>query len=776
MTRFLLIAVLIAAAAVCCLAAELTLVKNGVSRTAIYVPPAVMAPVTINIYGPNYAREVQQQRLQESVQDLAACLRRISGVSIPIHTRMPQAADRVGSPIFVGDYAATVFGPFTMKTEFSQGWRLVVTQKGVGLQGETPEATTYAIYEILDRLGCRWFMPGEIGEYLPSLQTIALPVMDLQQTPKIVTRSIVYGDAAFKRRNRLGGFPYIAGHALEKYVSKEQLEQHPEWQAEIGGKRGLHFGEVGYRLCWGNPEVAAAVAEGIIATLDKSYVQCISISPGDGANFCECAKCKALDAGDWDPAMQCVSATDRYVHFCNQIAERVAKKYPDVKLGFLAYVQYTRPPVREKLHPSLVPQLAPICYCRAHTYTDASCPSRASIRPMLEGWKTATKHLAMYEYNYHLAEISAPFPMIARTVIELPIQYANGVTMWTPENISNYEAVLPGSYVGIRMSWHSTANPRAIVDNLYPTFYGAAGRPMRDYWEYVDNVWTQSKDHTGCGFGYLQRFTPEIVTAMRSKMDAALAACKTAMEYRRVKLADDSLRQFELFMKMRRDFAAGRFATLESDSQQWMITNIAKGNEFKDNLTYSLTSWAPQTLTNMYFKAFYYASYADANRIARVCVPVTAPITPWRYAVDKEKTGDAQGWAQPAFADATWKTTDPATESWYTLGLQDYYGTVWYRAGVKLPAVPAGKKLYVWVSATDGACQVFVNGQPIAFTDGNGAVKPEADGYCQPFSFDATAMLKPGADNLIAIKTTRHFLNELGTGGLLGPVLIYREK
>jgi hypothetical protein len=52
----------------------------------------------------------------------------------------------------------------------------------------------------------------------------------------------------------------------------------------------------------------------------------------------------------------------------------------------------------------------------------------------------------------------------------------------------------------------------------------------------------------------------------------------------------------------------------------------------------------------------------------------------------------------------------------------------------------------------------------------------EANGSCTPFSFDITAAVKPGTDNQITIIGTRNFINELGTGGLMGPVLLYREK
>ena len=49
-------------------------------------------------------------------------------------------------------------------------------------------------------------------------------------------------------------------------------------------------------------------------------------------------------------------------------------------------------------------------------------------------------------------------------------------------------------------------------------------------------------------------------------------------------------------------------------------------------------------------------------------------------------------------------------------------------------------------------------------------------GHCQPASLDVTPAIKPGAENRIAILATRTFLNELGTGGLQAPPVLYREK
>ncbi|MCX5659387.1 MAG: DUF4838 domain-containing protein [Planctomycetota bacterium] len=757
--------------------AAVTLIRDGKCDTAIYVASEVMEEKAAgaNESAAAKRRDALRVRLRESVKDLALYLGKMTGVAVPIHLR-PPTNDEKAVPILIGALAEPRFGAITMNTDFKQGYRLAVSGKGVGLQGETDEGTSYAVYELLDSLGCRWYIPGALGEVIPSLKEVTLSKMDRKEAPGTVSRNIWYADDAFKRRNRLGGFPYSAGHALESYITKAQLDQHPDWNAEMDGKRALQPCDVGHRLCWGNPEVSAAVADRIIAILEKEYAPCVSISPGDGINFCQCAKCKALDAGDMDPTMDCVSITDRYVHFTNQIAERVTAKFPEVKLGFLAYAQYTRPPLREKPHPALIPQLAPITYCRAHTLDDPACPSRQQVRMLLDGWGKVVKNMAMYEYNYHLAEVAAPFPMIRRSLVELPVQYANHVTMWTPETLPNFETAMPGLYIGMRMAWNPKANPRGILDEFHTKFHGAAAKPMADYWQCIDDCWTKVPEHAGCGFGYMRRFTPERMAEARGKMDAALRACKTEAETRRVKLADDSLRQHELFMKMRRDYFAGRHGELGSDVAQYVASHPALGENHKENYTFTRVGFAPKTLAVSYFESFFAQSYLGMARIGKESAIISEPILAWNCAADKERRGESQGWQKAEFDDTAWRKTDVAIDTWASLGLEGYFGPMWYRAQVRLQAAPAGKRVFLWVGATDGACKVYINGQPIPYVNAKGEKAAEANGFCEPFSFDITGAVKPDVDNQIAIVGTRNFLNELGTGGLLGPVLVYREK
>ena len=754
-----------------CAQADVVLVQNGVAKSAIYVAPAVMTPDRKLEATATFAQtdaENKRRKLRESVNDLAHYLQKMSGAKVGVLQRAPAAKDK-RLPIVIGAFAASRFKGNTPRTPSKQGFRVVVSSQGIGLMGESDEATSYAIYEVLHRLGCRWYMPSELGEVVPARATISLPAMDFSSQPGTISREIWYADDAFKRRNRLGGPILQTTHALEHYITKEQREAHPEWRAIIGGQPHA------LRLKWSHPGVQQAVADAIIKKLDARYEPSISLSPEDGVGFDE-SDDRTWDAGDFDPTLDQVSITDRYVKFCNIVVEKVAKKHPDVLFGFLAYVQYTRPPTREKPHPNLIPVIAPITYCRAHAMTDTHiCPSRPQIRPIVEGWAKVSPRVAYYNYMYHLAEVSAPYPMMRQMKEELPVLYKNNVQFWQPETMPNFESILPGMTLTIRKAWNPNEDSQAILDELFNGFYGASQKPMRDYWQTFDDAWAKPPLHAGSGFSYLRRFTPEVLGRARVQMNAALEAASTPTIYRRVKLHEESLRQFERWMGLRRDLIEGRLADLDLRNTEWLGTQYGLGNEYAPQQAFT-KAFGTHTISGAYHKWFFEPPYLEGARIAREYSVIGAPLRDWRYAVDKGKTGEKMGWQHSTFDAAAWKTTDVAVEMWADLGLMDYMGTMWYRQTVKIPAAPTGKKTWLWLSSTDGSAKVFVNGKHVPYIDANGAKADEFSGHCQPASFDISSVIKAGEDNQIAIVATRTFLNELGTGGLIGPVYLYQEK
>jgi hypothetical protein len=262
----------------------------------------------------------------------------------------------------------------------------------------------------------------------------------------------------------------------------------------------------------------------------------------------------------------------------------------------------------------------------------------------------------------------------------------------------------------------------------------------------------------------------------RKLLDAGTSACKTPVEKQRVRLADDSLQLFEQFMKLRHDQAEGRFLSLAADAGRWRLRAEALADQYKEQYAFTRPPWAKETANGSYFAQFYQKTYDDASRIAKdFRMLTTPPLRVFRYQADPDLKGEAQGWAKPAFEDGAWKSTDVCVETWSTLGYHDYFKSMWYRTALQVPAVAPGKKVYLWLGSTDGRAKVFVNGQAVPYVDAGKAAE-EASGYCQPFSFDITAAVRPGEKNTLAILCTRTDFNELGTGGLLAPVALYAER
>jgi hypothetical protein len=754
-------------------AQEVVLIKDGQARAALFVPKRLLddtgaePPPVWRTLKP----DALQRRLRESVKDFAAILERIAGAKLDIVAGPPGPGEK-RLPILVGELAVQRFGKPQKSYPYGQGFRIVVSEQGIGLAGESDLATSYALYTVLDHLGCRWYMPSPMGEVLPQTRTVALKKQDVSSGPYTIFRGLWYCDNDFARRNRLGGMELQAGHALEFTVPKELRKTHPEIRAIIGGKPDPH------RVKWTHPLVAKALANAILMELKKDpTIPSFSLSPDDGISWDESDDTK-YDVGDFDPAAGLVSKTDRLMVLANRVAKEIAPRHPHVLLGILAYADYTRPPVREQVHPNVIPEIAPITFSRAHPMSDDGEPNNKALRYLIEGWGKKARMVSYYFYAYNLAEPAAPNPHITKWSLDLPIIYKNNCKFWQPETTTNFETMLPAQYLGLRLAWDPDQQSGPILDEMYKLFYGSAGPAMARYWGYIDAVWVNTPEYSGCGFGHLRRFTPERIKEARQLMDQALAAAKTPAEKFRVQMADDSLKQFELFLKLRCDLADGRFAALDTEAKSYIDRLLPLCDKYEKQFAFGRMGWTGKdSLYGRYFADFYKFTYDDAARLARNFTILTQPpLRHWRYQVDRERKGEAAGWAAAGFADGAWKNTDVAVETWSSIGLHNYMGSLWYRTTVKVPAVPASKKVYLWIGATDGQVKVFVNGKHVPHVDPKGKPADFFTGYCRPASFDITAAVQPGRDNHIALFCTRDFLNELGTGGLLAPVVIYRDR
>lgn len=741
-----------------------------VSKEIMNAPPT---PTNISRPWESTDPQVQQSRLRDAVQDLAQVLKTMTGSNVVIETKAPEQGQAT-FPILIGQLANDRFGPVTIESTYRQGLRIVVQPDAIGLLGQSDLATNYAIYTFLDDLGCRWYMPGELGEVIPKVKTIQTPLRDVSLKPGTLLRSMWYCGAEYARRNRLGGLPMSSTHALDfAYLSKDTLKAHPQWIATVDGKPNPH------RLKWSSPGLADAIAKAMNKRLDENpQTLTLSLSPNDGMGYDNSPEELALDTGDFDEAAQMVSITDRLIWFCNQIVEDIHPKHPNVIFGLLAYANYNRPPVREKVHPSIVPQIAPITFSRAHPMTDDREPNNKALRHILQGWAKQSSRLSYYLYAFFLAEPSAPNPMMTKWGTDLPILYQNNCQFWQPETIPNFETSMHALVLGNRMAWDPTLKPEHVFNELHTKFYGHAAKSMAEYWRYVDHLWVDPAEFAGCGYGHLHRFPLQKMAEARRLMEAAVASCKTDMEKKRVALAQESLSLFEDFMAMRHDLADGRYQGLATKADAYMARQRELGTRHQKDYAFSKMGWTKDnSLYGVYFNIFFNDTYQDADRIATEFQLLTnPPLREWCYRFDADRKGLAEKWQMPEHDDRQWSSTDIAVDTWSAMGLPNAIGPMWYRKLITIPADVKGKRVYIWLSATDGLTRIYVNGKTVKYRDAKGKELEAFRGFSKPVSFDISDAIKTGQTNTIAICSEREVVNELGVGGLMGPVVIYCER
>ena len=636
------------------------------------------------------------------------------------------------------------------------GYFVEVTGDTVRLAGTTPTATLYAVYHLLEHLGCRWFMPGEIGEVLPSIATIALAPMSVVEVPDFTGRALQAlpkGSEDWELRNRLGGPYYPGSHSFNALVPPAQyFETHPEYYALVGDERKPT------QLCTSNPAVIAVVAENIIAIHRADPTKTwFGIGPNDGGGFCECESCRALDTGDRDPFANEISITDRFLSFANDVAAQVHEVYPEIKFAFYVYANYMRPPLKVKPDPSIIPALAPISLCRLHGINDDVCPERKYWRALIEQWGAITSQLYHRGYCYNLAGPNLPINYTSRWTYEIPLCKRAGITGFRVESQGSWGNSGPLLYVMARLMWDADQDPEALLDDYFTKFYGPAAKPMSSFWRRMDEARSSAPYHTGNAVNIPDIYPPPVVRQLAEHLRVATRMAKTEPYKERVHIAAQSLAYLQAFLDMRaysEDFQWDKAkAALDQmrEIAQWMQDYDPPLMAAHGGLARINRFWAKDIEEG-------YERTTGGNRVV-----VRLPDA-WRVFLDPDDMGEDLLYHYPEVDDRGWQTLRTWSASWSDQGLRYYKGVMWYRTTVPIPATLQGRRVMLWLGGVDESARVWVNGSYIGDAETNG---------WQPVEWDITPAVRFAQQNLIAIKVTNEVVNELGTGGITRPAMIW---
>ena len=406
--------------------------------------------------------------------------------------------------------------------------RKEVKAKPLEMWGFDERGSFNAVCGFLQHLGVRWYLPGELGEVIPSLPSIALPRLNEVAKPDFPIRRInlrfgVHNRDIGQWGMRLGmrdPYPIQCAHGLDQMTNRpEVLSAHPEWFALYGGKRQVQIGEQLHQLCYSNEELFWETVRYARAQIDHYKLETISIMPPDGYTaICQCGLCVGKDS----PEKESRGRLSNHVwDFVNRVAREVGKTHPSKKILNCAYGVYTLPPTQiEKMEPNVV-----VSIVGGRRLTSDKAAEKEDLRKLREEWARKTSNPIVIFENYPFTDRGWYLPVFNVHSIFEGIQAtkgnSDGEDIWLSMR-QDFDKVGIGFnhflvYFTQKMYWGGRSqNGDAMFLEYCRLFYGPAEKPMLAFFEFCERNWREMEKEK-----VLADKALELFSAAQSKVEPA---------------------------------------------------------------------------------------------------------------------------------------------------------------------------------------------------------------------------------------------------------------
>ncbi len=542
--------------------------------------------IIISKKGHSSAKIIVDERASNEVlfaaEELKNYINKISGAEIEI-TKDKDGLS--GVKIYVGPNRAIEALGVSAKSLEKEGFIIRTLDGNIILLGYDDIGTQFAVYSFLeDYLGIRWLWPGELGEVVPRSRTIRIGEIDITQQADFKWRNLgpdgaLWGATTgptemharelllgitedhqaevylWEKRNKWGGLKISGGHSLsEIFPGDIYAKSHPEYYALVNGKRDVpgpnYDHKHGSQPCTTNPDVIRIAGEWATKFFDKHPDHdAVNMSMNDGYGYCECERCKALDASflDGKKLSENSSITDRIYTYINQVAEIVQKKYPDKYIVCFAYGLYKLPPEKISLNPMVIPQFT------MHASMNANSESKKENMNNIKIWKDVSNRMGIYEYY-----INGSWPGLPRIAVSLYAEnikelYEIGVDLYQTQSGNEFATNGINYYVAGKLLWDTSLDKQKILDDYFEKGFGRAGRYIKQYFERMETAWietTMEGKNIDAGHirttNILDLYTLELIEECRQDLDKAVTAADNDIYRKRVEFIRSGFKYTEL--------------------------------------------------------------------------------------------------------------------------------------------------------------------------------------------------------------------------------------
>lgn len=669
----------------------------------------------------------------------------------------------------------------------------------------------FAVYELLERLGCRWYYPGPFGEVVPQSADVSIPETDEIIRPSFPVRGFWYGAEVTRRRNpefnammqrwmlRNRFLPYgsvlsSAGDGsimapFRKMVSKEidgerkrvnvLFDEHPEYFAmRKDGTRNAHY------LCLANPEVLRIATERALQHFrDNPDSNCFGYAPPDGAPTCECDECRFhnynfMQKKPSNPEIQDIS--EGFYRFLNQVAEGVKKEFPDKWITSTAYSGRIRPPVATRLGDNISLHLAFLGYAQHHRLDFEGWQTREKAT-LLKRWATINPYMVERQYypvmQFHC---NVPLPMHRAHAYNVKKLQEMGMAGAEWEGRAAFKTGLLNYYVLGRMLWDVETDIDALLEEHYRVFYGAAGPKMGAYVDAVEEMLTQAPVEFHEEERLHEIYPYERVVEVTEAVGdiEALAANADEATRRRVRFARLVVDHLRAYVEMRRAEAelnfelasrqAARMIEMEKELDVLNLTLVDSRSEWFDSRAIYGELGAN---ASPHGKRKQYLAKQEMIAGPRGDLVAALPVE-WEFRTDPDNKGLVGAWFDPQYAPADWNVIE-TTRCWETQGYQDenlhgYDGFGWYRTRFPVPAEFEGRKIVLFVGALNNQGWFWINGEIVGHQPYHAFWRR----WKYHHEIDVTDQVRFGAENELVVRVK----NDYNFGGIFRRCFVYAPR
>ena len=413
------------------------------------------------------------------------------------------------------------------------------------------KSTLWAAYDFLEKFcGVRWYAPTEAGIAFTPAKTLAFEPADIRRAPAMDAQRYFYApkfyyeyEKPFPERDNLmlklrwrmtvrygltnhnvySVWHKYWGKARSPELAKEFIEKRPEYFARgYEGKSSDHLvsmrsqypddADLPPQVCMTNPDVVKHFAEEAANGYAGKWgagVMSSPVLPGcpwyypivedDNSAVCRCENCRKLFPGKTEKERKCLA----HFWWVNQIAAAAAKLNPNVGISTLSYGNALYYPEGLALEPNVGVMMTlgisnwwhPTVYKRHHDIILKEWAEREGGKRLLQMWTYMltpgwdAKIIFKY-HDFFPAFYADKVGPIFKDFI------AKGVRGWFGE--SNDELGYPlwtdqlEAYVAARTCDDPGLDTDKLVEEFFPLYYGAAAKPMREFYRIVeDAVWNK---------------------------------------------------------------------------------------------------------------------------------------------------------------------------------------------------------------------------------------------------------------------------------------------